>query len=129
MLFRSVPEGARFASLDHYVGEEGDDPLAWAFGALGLQDRARHLATLFLNDLADVLKDAIDPRFEFVRYAESLATSQPTFDPLAQALAAPPNLVDEVLAELTLEAVRRHRPRRPRGGQPLCHRRLPGRAP
>jgi hypothetical protein len=51
----------------------GGDPLGWAFGALGMQDRARHLATLYLNDLADVLRDAVDPRFEFVRYAESLA--------------------------------------------------------
>ena len=106
-----LPEGARFAPLDAYLDDEGGDPLAWAFGALGLQDKARHLATLYLNDLADVLKEAIDPRFEFVRYAESLATSQPTFDPLADALAAPPNLVDEVLAELAVAAVRRHRPR------------------
>ena len=45
--------------------------MAWAFGALGVQDRARHLATLYLNDLADVLRDAVDPRFEFVRYAET----------------------------------------------------------
>jgi hypothetical protein len=35
-----------------------------------VQDRARHLATLYLNDIADVLRDAVDPRFEFVRYAE-----------------------------------------------------------
>lgn len=56
-----LPEGTRFASLEVYVDEDGGDPLAWAFGALGLQDRARHLATLYLNDLADVLRDAIDP--------------------------------------------------------------------
>jgi hypothetical protein len=60
-------------SLDAYVDDDGGDPLAWAFGALGVQDRARHLATLYLNDMADVLRDAVDPRFEFVRYAESLA--------------------------------------------------------
>ena len=48
-------------------------------------DRARHFATLYLNDLADVLRDAVDPRFEFVRYAESLAQSQATFEPLAGA--------------------------------------------
>ena len=89
-----LPEGPRFASLDVYIDDDGGDPLAWAFGALGMQDRARHLATLYLNDLADVLRDAVDPRFEFVRYAESLAQSQPTFDPLAEALAAPLNLVD-----------------------------------
>ncbi len=105
-----LPEGPRFASLDVYVDDEGGDPLAWAFGALGVQDRARHLATLYLNDLADVLRDAIDPRFEFVRYAESLAQSQPTFDPLATALAAPLNLVDETLVELTLAAIEKHAP-------------------
>jgi hypothetical protein len=47
-----LPEGPRFASLDAFDDGEGADPLAWAFGALGQQDRARHLATLYLNDLA-----------------------------------------------------------------------------
>ncbi|MBK8072526.1 MAG: radical SAM protein [Ramlibacter sp.] len=105
-----LPEGPRFESLDVYVDDGSGDPLGWAFGSLGIQDRARHLATLYLNDLADVLRDAVDPRFEFVRYAESLAGSQPTFDPLADALAAPPNLVDDTLEALTLEAVARHAP-------------------
>ncbi len=106
-----LPEGERFAALDAYVAdEEGGDALAWAFGALGTHDRARHLATLYLNDLADVLRDAIDPRFEFVRYAEQLATSQASFEPLAQALAAPPNLIARTLQRLALEAIAHHRP-------------------
>jgi Radical SAM superfamily len=106
-----LPEGPRFESLEVYVDEAGGDPLAWAFGSLGAQDRARHLATLYLNDLADVLRDAIDPRFEFVRYAESLAGSQPTFEPLAQALAQPLNLVDRTLVDLALQSVAAHQPR------------------
>ncbi len=108
-----LPEGARFAALDNYVDPDhpyGGDPLAWAFGALGTYDRARHLATLYLNDLADVLREAVDPRFEFVRYAESLAMAQPTFEPLAQALTAVPSLVDETLARLVEASVARHRP-------------------
>ena len=105
-----LPEGPRFATLDVYEDEEGGDPLGWAFGALGLTDKAKHLATLYLNDLADVLRDAVDERFEFVRYAESLAGSQPTFDPLANALAAGPNLVDDMLSALTLAAIERHAP-------------------
>jgi radical SAM superfamily enzyme YgiQ (UPF0313 family) len=107
---RFLPEGPRFESLEVFVDAAGGDPMAWAFGALGVQDRARHLATLYLNDIADVLREAIDERFEFVRYAESLAQSQPTFDPLAAALAAPLNLVDRQLRELTLAAIDRHRP-------------------
>jgi hypothetical protein len=105
-----LPEGPRFASLDVYVDDEGGDPLAWAFGALGLNDKAKHLATLYLNDLADVLRDAIDPRFEFVRYGESLAASQASFEPLAQALATPNNLIDDTLVCLTLDALRMHQP-------------------
>jgi len=105
-----LPEGPRFASLDVYIDDEGGDPLAWAFGMLGVQDRARHFATLYLNDLADVLREAVDERFEFVRYAESLAQSQPTFEPLAQALAAPPTLVDTTLQALTRQALARHQP-------------------
>ncbi len=105
-----LPEGARFAALDAYDDEDNGDPLGWAFGALGQTDRARHLATLYLNDLADVIQGAADPRFEFVRYAESLAAAQPSFEPLAQALATPPNLVDRLLAELTLAVVAEHRP-------------------
>jgi len=105
-----LPEGPRFAPLEAYVDEEGGDPLAWAFGALGVTDRARHFATLYLDDVADVLREAVDAHFEFVRYAESLAQSQATFNPLAQALAAAENLVDRTLHELTLDAVRRHAP-------------------
>ena len=108
-----LPEGPRFDSVEEHIAgddDDSDDPLGWAFGALGIQDRARHLATLYLSDLADVVKDAIDPRFEFVRYAESLAASQPTFDPLAEAIAAPMTRVDTTLKKLSLESIERHRP-------------------
>lgn len=98
-----LPEGPRFE-------QHAEDALDWAFGALGLQDRAKHVATLYLNDIADVIREGIDPRFEFVRYAESLAASQPTFDQLHTALSAPHNLVDSRLHALTLETLAQHRP-------------------
>ena len=100
-----LPEGKWFATLDQHPDDDSGDPLGWAFGALGLHDRARHLATLYLNDLADVLKDAVDPRFEFVRYAEKLAAAQASFEPLAQALAAPPHLIDQLLIDETNKAL------------------------
>jgi Radical SAM superfamily len=104
-----LPEGERFAALEAYVADDNDG-LAWAFGALGTHDRARHIATLYLNDLADVIRDGVDERFEFVRYAESLSASQPSFDPLEKALAARPTLLDTYLAELTRTALDEHRP-------------------
>ena len=105
-----LPEGPRFQALDSYDDDGSGDSLAWAFGALGAEDRARHLATLYLNDLSDVLRDAVDDRFEFVRYAESLAGSQPSFEPLANALKATPTLMDEHLRSLTIEQIERHQP-------------------
>ena len=105
-----LPEGPRFQALDAYVDPDGGDPLAWAFGALGTHDRARHLATLYLNDIADVLRDALDPRFEFVRYGEQLAQSQASFDPLASALASAPTVVEELLIDLVRDALARHTP-------------------
>ena len=108
-----LPEGPRFDAIESHAddGEQSSgDPLEWAFGSLGINDRARHYATLYLSDLADVIRETIDPRFEFVRYAESLAASQPTFDPLADALNEPANLVDDTLSQLTSQALARHSP-------------------
>ena len=108
-----LPEGPRFASLadsaavfsDQHDDDGPPDPLGWAFGDLGTTDRARHLASLFVDDLADVVRDGIDPRFELSRYGERLASSAPTFDELSAALAGPPTLVDELLDQLTREWV------------------------
>ena len=53
-----------------------------AFGELGTTEQARYLASLYVDDLADVLRDGIDPRFELSRYGEKLAASAARFDPL-----------------------------------------------
>ena len=106
-----LPEGPRFANLSRSANDsDGEDPLGWAFGELGTTDRARHLASLFIDDLADVLRDGIDPRFELSRYGERLASSAPSFDALAEALADEPTLVDVQLDELTRERLRIHAP-------------------
>ncbi|MBI3596242.1 MAG: radical SAM protein [Nitrospirae bacterium] len=88
---RFLPEGPRFLKLD-------DDH--WAFGSLGLTDRAKHLASLYLDDLADLIQATVDPRFGLSRYAERLATSAASFDPLDQALQEPPGLIDRMLEEV-----------------------------
>ena len=99
-----LPEGPRFASLD-----EGDG-LNWAFGALGTQDQAKYLASLFVDDIGDVLRDGIDPRFELSRYGERLAASAATFDALLDALDSPPTLVDETLDQIARDLDREHQP-------------------
>jgi radical SAM superfamily enzyme YgiQ (UPF0313 family) len=100
-----LPEGPRFAALD-----ADQELLGWAFGELGVSDRARHLASLFIDDLADVIRDGIDPRFELSRYGEKLASSAARFDPLADALDGPPTLVDRLLDEAARDRIRAHAP-------------------
>ena len=104
-----LPEGPSFAAVSQLEGsiEEG---LAWAFGTLGTQDKAKYLASLFVDDLALVIREGIDARFELSRYGEKLAASSPTFDPLAEALVAKPTLVDEMLDEITRALLEKHQP-------------------
>ncbi|MDX2093957.1 MAG: radical SAM protein [Kofleriaceae bacterium] len=105
-----LPEGPRFAATVEGPGANDDDPLAWAFGGLGIADRAKHLASLYIDDLADAIRDGIAPDFELARYAERLAASAPTFDPLRDALEGEPTLIDVMLDELAAELFARHRP-------------------
>lgn len=98
-----LPEGPRFEQI-------AEEPLLEAFGSLGTTEQARYLASLYVDDLADVWRIGIDPRFELARYAERLAASAPTFDPLHDALEGEPTLVDGALDELTGEMVAVHIP-------------------
>jgi hypothetical protein len=98
-----LPEGPRFAAVQ-------EEPLHDAFGALGTTEQARYLASLYVDDLADVWRLGIDPRFELARYGEKLAASAPTFDPLHEALTGEPTLVDETLDEITRELIELHHP-------------------
>ena len=68
-----LPEVARFETLMD---------LDLKFGEAGIQDLAKHLSTLYLEDLGDWIKACKDPHFAFTRYAESLASSASSFDDL-----------------------------------------------
>ncbi len=98
-----LPEGPRFEQVQ-------DEQIVAAFGALGTTEQARYLASLFVDDLADVWRIGIDPNFELARYGERLAASSATFEPLQAALTGKPTLVDETLDELARELVAEHGP-------------------
>ncbi len=90
-----LPQGPRFATaLDRDR----------AFAHLGTMDRARRLATLYLEDLADLVHETVAPQFALSRYAEHMGMSAAGFDSVARALAEPPSVTDELM----LEALWRH---------------------
>ncbi len=102
-----LPEGARFASLaPDGAGLDEEDALAECFGALGVTDRAKLIASLYFDDLADAIREGVDPDFGFSRYAELLAVAAPDFNPLLARLAAPPTLVDELIDDLAEASLR-----------------------
>ncbi len=71
-----LPEGPRFLPLDEYSFLENN------FGQLGIQDKAKYIATLYIDDLNDLIRDNLDSRFQLSRYGESLASSQSSFQSL-----------------------------------------------
>ncbi len=106
-----LPEGPRFATLaPDGAGLDEEETLDELFGTLGVTDRAKLVASLYLDDLADVIREGADPDFGFSRYAERLAVAAPTFDPILARLAAPPTLVDTLLDSLAEETLRLHAP-------------------
>ncbi|MDB5202338.1 MAG: hypothetical protein JWQ27_1747 [Ferruginibacter sp.] len=96
-----LPEASRFAQLDD---------LAWAFGSMGTQDKAKHLATMYLEDLSDLITETVDPHFGFSRYAERLGRSANSFDELYLSLQQPYTFIDEIMLEILAERMQTIQP-------------------
>lgn len=96
-----LPEASRFDALE--------DP-EWAFGTMGIRDQARHLASLYLEDLSDFIVEMVDPFFGFSRYAETLSLSASSFDELYDALQASPSYLVQIMTSLLAERLSHHRP-------------------
>ena len=86
-----LPQASRFNQLDD---------LDWAFGNMGMQDKAKHLATLYLEDLSDFIIECIDKNFGFSRYAERLGQSANTFDELYSHLQDEPTFIDDITLKI-----------------------------
>ncbi|WP_353088041.1 B12-binding domain-containing radical SAM protein [Flavobacterium sp.] len=96
-----LPEASRFSQLDD---------LEWAFGAMGLQDKAKHLATLYLEDVSDFIVECVDSNFGFSRYAERLGRSANSFDLLYEALQQAPTFVDGFTLQRLAATMQREQP-------------------
>ncbi|WP_017495194.1 radical SAM protein [Flavobacterium sp. WG21] len=91
-----LPEASRFAQLEE---------LDWAFGTMGTQDKAKHLATLYLEDISDFIVECIDENFGFSRYAERLGRSANSFDELYEALQQELTYIDSILISILKEKI------------------------
>lgn len=104
-----LPEGPSFDSL-YQMEELSANILIDAFGQLGIQDKAKYLATLFINDLCAVIKEGVDPHFEVSRYGEKLASSNPSFDDLYHQLHQSPLYTDDIIESLVSQYLSEEQP-------------------
>ena len=93
-----LPEGKRFEQLD-------EDNMEWSFGVSGTTDKAQHLATLFVEDIADYIREHVDPHFDLVRYAEYLSNDAPTLAPLYEELQRAPSPIDRLMLSILEEKI------------------------
>ncbi len=89
-----LPEASRFQQLDD---------MEWAFGSMGMQDKAKYLATLYLEDLSDFIVECVDENFGFSRYAEKLGRSANSFDEMYAQLQKELTYIDKITLKI-LEA-------------------------
>ena len=97
-----LPEANRFNQIDD---------LKWAFGSMGKLDMAKHIATLYLEDLSDLIQETVDEHFGFSRYAESLGRSANKFDDLHEALQQPYGFIDEILIKILADRIEEVQPK------------------
>ena len=91
-----LPEASRFDQLDD---------MEFAFGLMGMQDKAKHLATLYLEDLSDFIVECVDENFGFSRYAERLGRSANSFDELYNHLQNELTFIDEITIKILKERI------------------------
>jgi hypothetical protein len=96
-----LPQGPRFAGLKGRVA---------SLRALSEQDWAKRFATLYLEDLADLIQATVSPHFALSRYAEHIARAASSFDTIIDAIAVPPTLTDQFMLQSLSEHLDRFNP-------------------
>ncbi len=96
-----LPQASRFNQIDD---------LDWAFGNMGIRDKARHLTTLYLEDISDLIIELIDPYFGFSRYAERLSSSAAYFDPIYEALSDNDSIIIEFQHQILEQIIKDTQP-------------------
>lgn len=77
--------------------------LSHAFGQLGVLDKAKHLATLFIEEIGDYIHANVDEFFSFTRYAESIARTASSFDALDDFLNYDTSIIEDEMLYLLEE--------------------------
>jgi hypothetical protein len=84
--------------------------LEWHFGADGIQDKARFLATLFIEDIGDFITECVDNRFGFSRYAEQIGLNAISFQSIIDELKTD-TPITKIMCDLLDNSIKQHQPK------------------
>ncbi len=88
-----------------------DDDIDWAFGTIGITEKARYMATLYIEDLGEYISELFSPSFGFNRYAESIRHSAHHFEELEKAINTHEKILDDQFFKLLNENLEKFSPK------------------
>jgi hypothetical protein len=88
----------------------GHLPLDSAYYELDDIDKAKHLGTLFIEELGDFITANVDEFFSFTRYAEQIGSSASSFDQIAEYLSYSTTLIEDQLLLLLVNIIEEEQP-------------------
>ena len=97
-----LPQAGRFENLQD---------LEFAFGSMGIQDKAKYLATLYIEDIGDFITECVDENFGFSRYAERLGMSANRFDEIAHELSSDLTYIDQITIDILDKMIKEVNPK------------------
>ncbi len=86
------------------------DKIDAAFSSSTKIDQAKHLGTLFIEELGDFITANVDEFFSFTRYAEQIATSASSFDTIQEYLNYTTTVIEDQLLLLLVNKIEEEQP-------------------
>lgn len=96
-----LPRGKRFQSMPD---------LDWLFSSGGISDKAKYLATLYIEDIGDFISENIDSHFGFSRYAEKLCSYISSFDEIESEIEHQ-TIISATMLDLLNKHIQAYRPK------------------
>lgn len=98
-----LPEATLFKSIN-------EEDLEWAYGSTGMAERAKYIATLYIEDLSEFIAEILECDFSIIRYNEQIAIAAPTFDAIYSELQKEVNVIEQIALDIFKEKLESFKP-------------------
>jgi len=97
-----LPKGHRLIHVNKAI--------KWENGEAGIIDKAKHYATLFIEEIGDFIHANVDEFFAFTKYAEQIATAASNFNQIDEFLNSQHSLIEDKMFDLLEAQILEHSP-------------------